>query len=299
MPDSAAEFAPASSILRFDQILNFVKAAVPLGIRKIRLTGGEPLLRPKLPDLIGSIAELDAITDLALTTNGVLLSPYAKSLYEVGLRRLNIHLDTMDRTRFQQITRRDDLPRVLRSIEAARRAGFRKIKLNAVAIKGLTEPDLIPIVRFARENGFEARFIEFMPLDAQNIWALDRVLTVDQMIATLEREWGPLRPVPGRDTRAPATQYEFTDGHRVGFIASVTRPFCANCNRLRLTSDGKLRNCLFSRDETDIRPWLDNPADVPALQSAIRSNVWQKWEGHEINQQAFVAPTRPMYSIGG
>jgi cyclic pyranopterin phosphate synthase len=269
------------------------------GVDKIRLTGGEPLLRPRLPELIAGLVHLPGIRDLALTTNGVLLSSAAGPLFAAGLRRLNIHLDTLDRERFKAITRRDELPRVLAGIDRALAAGFRRIKLNAVAIRGLTEPDIVPLVRFARERNMEARFIEFMPLDAQHLWSLDRVLTADEMIAILSREFGPLTPVPDADLRAPATEYEFEDGQRVGFIASVSRPFCANCNRLRLTADGKLRYCLFAREETDIKAFLDGPESEPALETAIRSTVWQKWVGHDINRPSFVAPQRPMYAIGG
>ncbi len=253
MPEQGAKFSPVSSLLSFQQIVRFVSTALPLGIRKIRLTGGEPLLRPKLPDLIAGLKELQAIRDLALTTNAVLLRDAARPLYDAGLRRLNIHLDTTDPVRFRTITRRDDLGRVLEGIDAALGLGFEAIKLNAVAIKGLTEPDVISLVHFARERNIEVRFIEFMPLDAQHLWSLDRVLTADEMIGQLEREFGPLTAVPDADPRAPATEYQFADGHRVGFVASVSRPFCANCNRLRLTADGKLRYCLFAREETDVK----------------------------------------------
>ncbi|MBV9268988.1 MAG: hypothetical protein JO061_22650, partial [Acidobacteriaceae bacterium] len=213
--------------------------------------------------------------------------------------RLNVHLDTLDRERFRTITRRDVLDRVLQGIEAAETAGFRNIKLNAVAIKDLSEPDVIELVRFARERRFEARFIEFMPLDAQHLWSLHRVLTADQMIGLLAREFGRLTPVPDADPRAPATEYQFPDGHRVGFIASVSRPFCLNCNRLRLTADGKLRYCLFAHEETDIKPLLGRSDQEEALETAIRCTVWEKWAGHEINRSSFVAPQRPMYAIGG
>lgn len=299
MPETGAEFSPVRELLSFEQILRFVAAVGPLGIDKIRLTGGEPLLRPKLPDLISGLVNLNGLRDLALTTNGVLLWSAAEPLFGAGLRRLNIHLDTLDRERFQKITRRDELPRVLAGIDQAFAAGFRRVKLNAVAIKGLTEPDIVPLIRFARERNMEVRFIEFMPLDSQELWSLDRVLTADEMIAMLEREFGPLTPVPDADPRAPATEYQFSDGHRVGFIASVSRPFCANCNRLRLTADGKLRYCLFAREETDIKPLLEASGSDAALEASVRSTVWQKWAGHEINQPSFVAPQRPMYAIGG
>ena len=286
-------------LLSFSQITRFVRTALRLGVRKIRLTGGEPLLRPKLASLISSLTELNGIDDLALTTNGVLLAKHANQLYSAGLRRLNIHLDTLDRERFRKITRRDELARVLEGLEAARALGFPTIKLNAVAVKGLTEEDIIPLVRFGREHGIEVRFIEFMPLDAQELWSLDRVLTADTMIQKLEAEFGRLTPVPDADPRAPATEYQFTDGHRVGFIASVSRPFCLNCNRLRLTADGKLRYCLFAREETDIAHLLSSDESAEELSSAVRETVWRKWIGHEINQAGFQAPQRPMYSIGG
>lgn len=298
MPEEGAEFAPRSSLVSFTEIERFIYAALPLGITKIRLTGGEPLLRPRLPELIARLCEQAGLRDLALTTNGVLLETYARALFDAGLRRLNVHLDTLDRERFRTITRRDDLRRVLAGIEAARNLGF-QIKLNAVAIKGLNEPDIPSLVRFGRENGIEVRFIEFMPLDAQELWAMDRVLTADEMIESIEREFGPLVPVPDADPRAPATEYRFADGTRVGFIASISKPFCGNCNRLRLTSDGKMRNCLFARDEVDIKPLLASDELQQRLQTAIRQTVWSKWAGHDIQRSSFVAPDRPMYSIGG
>lgn len=298
MPESGAEFVPAASLLRFDEIERCARAAVDLGISKIRLTGGEPLLRPRLAELIAGLNTIGGLRDLALTTNGVLLTKNAKALYEAGLRRLNVHLDTLDPERFRMITRRDDLGRVLTGIDAALALGFH-LKLNAVAIKGLTEPDVVSLARFGRERSIEVRFIEFMPLDAQHLWSLDRVLTADEMIAQLAAEFGPLLPVPDADPRAPATEYRFPDGSRVGFIASVSRPFCLNCNRLRLTADGKLRYCLFAREETDIRELLSSDADEAALAVAIRQTVWQKWDGHQIHSNSFAPPQRPMYSIGG
>lgn len=290
---------PVSSLLSYEQITRFVSTAVPFGIDKIRLTGGEPLVRPKLHDLVASLNQIRGIRDLALTTNGLLLKDACQPLFDAGLRRLNIHLDTLNRQRFRAITRRDDFDRVMAGIEAALRTGFSVIKLNAVAVQGLTEPDVISLVRFGRERNIEVRFIEFMPLDAQHIWSMDRVLTMDQMISMLAQEFGPLRAVPDADPRAPATTFRLADGYQVGFIPTITRPFCLNCNRLRLTAEGKLRYCLFAREETDVRPLLDNPAAGNALEAAIRATVWRKWQGHDINRSSFVAPQRPMYSIGG
>jgi cyclic pyranopterin phosphate synthase len=298
MPETGASFARASDLLTYGQIERVASVAAGLGIDKLRLTGGEPLLRPRLPALIEKLAALP-VRDLALTTNAVLLENEAQRLYDAGLRRLNIHLDSLDRERFRQISRRDELGRVLRGIELAREVGFERVKLNAVAIKGLTEPDLIPLTRFAGERGLEIRFIEFMPLDAQHLWSLDRVLTADEMIAILSEEFGPLTPVSDADPRAPATEYEFENGQRIGFIASVSRPFCGNCNRLRLTSDGKLRYCLFAREETDIRPLLTSAGGDDELERAMRRTVWEKWAGHDVNRVSFIAPQRPMYAIGG
>src|SRR5204862_1838277 len=240
------------------------------------------------------------IRDVAMTTNGVLLADHARSLYAAGLRRLNVHLDTLDRERFLHITRRDDLEKVLEGIELCREMGFGPIKINAVAVKGLTEPDVIPLARFGRERGIEVRFIEFMPLDAQSLWDRGRVLLADDMVAMLSKEICPLEDIPDRDPRAPATDYCFSDGvGQVGFIASVSRPFCLNCNRLRLTSDGKLRYCLFAIEEADVKGLLRSGAPDEEIEAVIRRNVREKWIGHEINSSKFVAPPRPMYSIGG
>jgi cyclic pyranopterin phosphate synthase len=243
---------------------------------------------------------VSGVADLALTTNGVLLEELAGPLYNAGLRRINVHLDTLDRERFARITRRDDLGRVLAGIEAAKRLGYGPIKLNVVAVKDLIEPDIVPLARFGRENGFEVRYIEFMPLDAQQLWERSRVLLVDDMLEMLTREFGPLEEIPDRDPRAPALEYRFTDGvGRVGFIASVSRPFCGNCNRIRLTADGHLRYCLFALEETDVKSLLRGGASDEEIAALIRSTVEGKWEGHEINTARFVAPPRPMYSIGG
>ncbi len=299
MPEAGVKFQPHEQILRFEEIERFVRVAVTLGVRKVRLTGGEPLVRKDLPVLIRKLAAIEGVQDLALTTNGVLLAEQAQALYEAGLRRINVHLDTLDRERFQQITRRDELARVLEGIETCRRLGYAPIKINAVAVKNLVEDDIVPLARFGRERGIEIRYIEFMPLDAQNLWDRGRVLLAQDILAMLQREIGPLEEIPGEDPRAPAAEYRFADGiGRVGFIASVSRPFCLNCNRIRLTADGKLRYCLFAIEETDVRSILRGGSDED-LRAAIRSTVAAKWLGHEINSARFVPPPRPMYSIGG
>jgi cyclic pyranopterin phosphate synthase len=300
MPETGVKFQPRDQILSFEEIERFVRIAVTLGVRKLRITGGEPLVRKDLPKLIKRLAAIEGIEDLALTTNGVLLAEQARELYDAGLRRINVHLDTLDRERFKQITRRDDLGKVLEGIDVCQSLGYGPIKINAVGVKNLVEPDIVPLARFGRERGIEIRYIEFMPLDAQNLWDRERVLLADQMIAMLEREIGPLEEIPDGDPRAPATEYRFADGiGRIGFIASVSRPFCLNCNRIRLTSDGKLRYCLFAIDETDVRSILRDGGSDDDVRSAIRASVQAKWIGHEINSSQFIAPPRPMYSIGG
>ena len=300
MPETGVKFMPREELLTFEEIERVARVAAQLGVTKIRVTGGEPLLRRDLPALIERLLRIPGIRDLALTTNAVLLEEFAPALYAAGLRRLNIHLDTLDRARFEKITRRDDLPAVMRGIETAQRLGFGPIKINIVAVKDLIEPDVVPMALFCRENGFEPRFIEFMPLDAQHLWERERVLTAAQMIETISREVCPLTPVPDADPRAPATEYRYADGSgSVGFIASVTKPFCLNCNRLRLTSEGKLRYCLFAIEETDVRALLRGGGSDAQIAECIRGNVKEKWLGHEINSSRFVAPPRPMYSIGG
>jgi GTP 3',8-cyclase len=253
-----------------------------------------------LAKLIHKLISIDGIEDLAVTTNGVLLAEQAQELYDAGLRRINVHLDTLDRERFKKITRRDDLHRVLDGIEMCQRLGYGPIKINAVAVKNLVEDDIVPLALYGRERGIEIRYIEFMPLDSQGLWDKSKVLLADDMIAKLSREISPLREMPGGDPRAPATDYEFADGiGSVGFIASVSRPFCLNCNRIRLTSDGKFRYCLFAIEETDIRELLRNGSPDSAIAEAIRASVQGKWLGHQINSQHFVAPQRAMYQIGG
>jgi cyclic pyranopterin phosphate synthase len=299
MPEEGVKYMPREEILSFEEIERFVRIAVSQGVTKLRLTGGEPLVRRDLPVLVRKLAAIPGVRDLALTTNGVLLTRDAEALYDAGLRRLNVHLDTLDRERFLHITRRDDLDKVLEGIELCRRLGFR-LKINAVAVKNLVEADVVPLALYGRERGIEIRYIEFMPLDAQGIWDRSRVLFASDIIETLAREIAPLVEIPDRDPRAPATEYRFSDGiGRIGFIASVSRPFCLNCNRVRLTSDGKLRYCLFAIEETDVRGLLRSGAPDEAIVAALRANVHQKWLGHEINTSRFVPPPRPMHAIGG
>ena len=299
MPEHEVEFMDRSEILSFEEIERFVRVAVKLGITKVRVTGGEPLVRKDLPILIRMLAGIPEIKDLALTTNGILLPSLAAPLYEAGLRRINIHLDTLDRQRFFQITRRDEIEKVLAGIELCRDLGYDPIKINAVAVKHVTEADVVPLARFGRQNGLEIRYIEFMPLDADRTWDRGKVLLAEDILDILGREIGPLVEIPDKDPRAPATEYRFVDGiGRIGFIASISKPFCLNCNRIRLTADGKLRYCLFAIEETDVKALLRGGTDE-ALAETIRRTVHAKWLGHEINNAKFVPPPRPMYSIGG
>jgi cyclic pyranopterin phosphate synthase len=299
MPESVT-FLPRSELLNYEEIERFVRAVVPLGVDKLRLTGGEPLVRRDVPRLVEKLASIEGIRDVGLTTNGILLAPVAKSLWDAGLRRINVSLDTLNPDKFQQLTRRTGLEQVIEGILAACAAGFDPVKVNAVAMRGITDDDVVPLARFCREHGCEMRFIEYMPLDAGHQWERSKVLFAAEILDLLTQEFGPLLPAPDQDPRAPASDYLYADGGgRVGLIASVSRPFCATCNRMRLTADGKFRNCLFALQETDVRTLIRNGADDNAIRRAVVDSVAEKWEGHEINTARFIQPERLMHSIGG
>jgi cyclic pyranopterin phosphate synthase len=297
MPEEVV-FMDRKELLTFEEIAHFVRVAAPLGIDKIRLTGGEPLMRRDLHLLAALLTRVPGIKDVGLTTNGILLAAQAQALYEAGLRRINVSLDTLDPERFRQLTRRDGLEQVLEGIEAARRAGFAPIKVNAVIIRGVNEMDVSGLARWARAGGLEMRFIEYMPIGAEP-WERSRVYFAHEMLEQIEQEVGPLAPARDYDPRAPAMDFEYAGGGRVGFIASVSRPFCHSCNRLRLTADGKLRNCLFALTEVDVKGYLRGEPDDAQLAEVIRQNVRDKWEGHEINTARFIKPQRTMHAIGG
>ncbi|MCL4109028.1 UNVERIFIED_CONTAM: hypothetical protein GTU68_052666 [Idotea baltica] len=300
MPADDVTFMKRDLLLTFEEIERVVRVGVGLGINKIRLTGGEPLVRRDLPVLVEKLAAIDGILDIGITTNGILLADQAQSLYDAGLRRINVSLDALDPVRFKEITRRDGYEKVIEGIKAAQDVGFDPVKINAVSIKGMTEDQIVPFGKFARETGVELRFIEFMPLDADNAWERDKVLFAEDIIKILSRDIMPLKPVGVDDPNAPATDYEFEDGvGRVGLIASVSRPFCHNCNRFRLTADGKLRNCLFSLEETDVRSLVRGDGTDAQIADAMIASIAAKKEGHEINTARFVQPDRPMHSIGG
>jgi cyclic pyranopterin phosphate synthase len=299
MPEDV-RFLPRADLLTFEEIERVTRVAVPLGIDKVRLTGGEPLVRRDLPKLVEKLVAIRGLEDVGLTTNGILLAPVAGTLRAAGLKRINISLDTLDPARFERLTRRPGVERVIEGIMAAKAAGFDPVKINAVAIRGETEEDVVPLARFAREYGLELRFIEYMPLDAGHLWEREKVLFASDIIDLIADGIGALSPVSDPDPRAPALDYEYADGRgKVGFIASVSRPFCMSCNRLRLTSDGKLRNCLFSLEESDLRGLLRGGASDALIVETFRDCVASKWEGHEINTSRFIQPERLMHSIGG
>ena len=298
MPLDAA-FKPREELLTFEEIARVAGVSATLGIRTIRLTGGEPLLRRDLPELVRQLVAVPGIEEVAITTNGLLLAEQAADLRAAGLGRLNVSLDSLREDGFARLARRPGLDRVLAGLAAAKRAGFHTIRLNAVSVKGLTEGDIVPLAQFCRREGFLLRFIEFMPLDAEHSWDTAQVLSGAEVRRILEREIGPLVAETAADPGQPANDYRWVDGGRVGFINPVTRPFCDRCDRLRLTADGQVRNCLFSTVEWDARGLLRSDGDDAALAALIRDCVAAKRAGHGIDTPAFARPGRAMYQIGG
>lgn len=300
MPDESIRFKPRHELLTFEEMERFVRVVANMGVNKLRLTGGEPLVRADLPKLVARLAAIEGIHDIALTTNGILLEEQAQALKDAGLTRVNISLDTLSEEVFRRIARREGLDRVLAGIHAAKRVGFDRIRLNAVAIKGITEPEVAPLAQFARDHGMEMRFIEFMPLDAEEHWQHDQVLGGEEIRRLIEEAIGPLEPADRPDPSQPATDFRFADGRgSVGFINPVTQPFCEDCNRLRLTAEGQVRNCLFSTVEWDARAILRGGGSDEDLAQLIRDCVQAKKPGHGIDSADFVRPQRAMYQIGG
>lgn len=299
MPEEVT-FLDKGELLSFEEIARFVRVVVSLGVNKLRLTGGEPLLRKDLHRLVEMLVAVPGIQDLGLTTNGLLLAQQADALHQAGLKRLNLSLDTLDANRFQHLARRSGLDLVLRGIERAKEAGFQRIKVNAVIIRGVNEMDVVPLATYARKMGLQMRYIEYMPIGAES-WERSKCYFAHEIMEQLEEAFGPLLPANDYDSRNPAMEFKYSDGGgRIGMIASVSRPFCRSCNRIRLTADGKVRHCLFALEEDDIRPLLrGEPLDEAALREVIRRNVANKREGHEINSAKFVKPTRTMHAIGG
>jgi GTP 3',8-cyclase len=300
MPAEGLPWLERGELLSFEELERVVRVFVRLGIESVRLTGGEPLVRRDFPSLVGMLARIDGLRDLSMTTNGYLLERDAGALVAAGLRRVNVSVDSLQRDRFFQITRRDSLPQVLRGIDAiARHPELRPVKLNAVALRGFTEDEVLPFAAYARRTGFQVRFIEFMPLDADHAWSEDAVLTGDEVRAMIERVH-PLEELP-REPSATARVFRFRDGGEgeVGFVNPVSEPFCADCDRVRLTSDGKLRTCLFSMHETDLREPLRGGASDDAIADLIREAVWRKELKHRVGEPGFRQPPRTMSAIGG
>jgi cyclic pyranopterin phosphate synthase len=299
MPAEGLPWLEREEILHFEEIVRVVRLLTEMGVHDVRLTGGEPLVRRDFPSLVSMLSSVPGIEDLSVTTNGFLLERDAEALVRAGVNRFNVSVDSLQRDRFYELTRRDALPQVLRGLE--RLAAFPEahpIKLNAVAIRGFTEEEVIPFAELARSTAYEVRFIEFMPLDADHAWSADQVLT-GREIRQLVSEVYPLEPVP-REPHATARVHRFADGHgQLGFINPVSEPFCADCNRIRLTADGRLRTCLFSLNETDLRGPMRAGADDRELEQIVRDAVWRKELKHHVGEAGFIQPSRTMSAIGG
>ncbi|MFE2414384.1 GTP 3',8-cyclase MoaA [Kitasatospora sp. NPDC059408] len=297
MPAEGLDWLPKAEVLGDDEVLRLVRIAVRrLGITSVRLTGGEPLLRRGLPDLVGRITALGP--EVSLTTNGIGLARTAAALREAGLHRVNVSLDTLRPERYAAITRRDRIADVFAGLAAAQAAGLAPVKVNAVPVRGVNDDEIVPLAEFAAEHGYRMRFIESMPLDAQGAWDRSTMVTADEILAVLGARWD-LVPV-GRHGNAPAEEWRVAGTDTViGVIASVTRPFCGGCDRVRLTADGQLRNCLFATEESDLRALLRGGADDDAVEAAWRATIGRKGPGHAINSEDFVRPERPMSAIGG
>jgi GTP 3',8-cyclase len=297
MPAEGLAWLERDDVLHFEEIERLVTLLAAMGVTDVRLTGGEPLVRRDFPQLVGMLAPL--VADLSITTNGYLLERDAEALVRAGASRFNVSIDSLQSDRFFEMTRRDALPRVLRGLEVL--ASFPEahpIKVNAVAMRGFTEDEVVPFAHFAREHPYEVRFIEFMPLDADHAWTPDSVLSGTEIRAIIEQHWA-LEAVE-REAHATARVYRFADGRgSIGFINPVSEPFCGDCNRIRLTADGRLRTCLFSLNETDLRGPMRAGADDAELEQIVRDAVWRKELKHHVNEPGFVQPARTMSAIGG
>jgi len=299
MPAEGLPWLERGEILSFEEVARVVALLVEIGIEDVRLTGGEPLVRRQLPRLVRMLSELDGLRDLSLTTNGYLLEQQADALAGAGIERVNVSIDSLQRDRFFQITRRDALPQVLRGLDAiAAHPQVRPVKVNAVAVRDFTEDEVERFCEFARSRAFQVRFIEFMPLDGDRAWTPDAVLRGEELRRRVEAIH-PLEELP-REPSATARVFRFADGvGEIGFVNPVSEPFCADCNRLRLTAEGKLRTCLFSLDETDLRAPLRSGAGDEELASIIRDAVWRKELKHGVSEPGFRQPPRTMSAIGG
>ena len=299
MPAEGLPWLERAEILTFEEIARVVSLFADMGVHDVRLTGGEPLVRKQFPQLAQMLAQIDAVHDLSVTTNGFLLERDAEALVRAGINRFNVSVDSLQRDRFFELTRRDALPQVLRGLEhLAMFPEAHPIKINAVAIRGFTEEEVIPFAELARRTPYEIRFIEFMPLDADHAWTEDQVLTGAEIRDSINAFY-PLEDTP-REAHATARVYNFADGRgKVGFINPVSEPFCGDCNRVRLTADGRLRTCLFSLNETDLRGPIRDGVDNRELEQIIRDAVWRKELKHHVGEPGFIQPARSMSAIGG
>lgn len=296
MPEEGLEWINRSELLTFEEIERLARVFVDhFGIDSIRLTGGEPLVRANLDDLVSRLAKLG--TDVAMTTNGSTLRRHARALKDAGLRRINISLDSLQADRFFELTRRDELDTVLDGIEAAKEVGFDPVKINAVVMRGVNDDEIVDFARFGRERGVVVRFIEWMPLDADEGWTNDRVVSQKEIVEAIHAEF-PVELV--KREHEPAQRFRYLDGGgEIGVIASVTQAFCGDCDRVRLTAEGQLRNCLFAVDEFDLRTLLRSGATDDEIAAAMADGVMAKWAGHQIGQVHFIRPHRSMSQIGG
>jgi len=299
MPAEGLPWLEREQILSFEEIVRLVGVLASIGVEKVRVTGGEPLVRRDLASLIGMLRRVEGVEEIALTTNGYLLERQAGLLVAAGVDRFNVSIDSLQRDRFYELTRRDALPRVLAGLERlAQFPAAHPVKVNAVAIRGFTEAEALPFARFARDHPYEVRFIEFMPLDADGAWSEEKVLRGEEIRAAIEAEY-PLEPVSS-DPHSTSRVYRFADGAgTIGFVSPVSEPFCAECNRIRLTAEGRLRTCLFSLGETDLREPLRDGAGDAEIAAILREAVWRKELKHRVNEPGFVQPTRTMSAIGG
>jgi cyclic pyranopterin phosphate synthase len=299
MPADGLPWLERAAVLRFEEIERLVRIFASMGVTDLRLTGGEPLVRRDFPRLVAMLARVDGVHDLSMTTNGYLLERDAAALVAAGVNRVNVSIDSLQRDRFFQMTRRDSLPQVMRGLEAlAAHPEVHPIKINAVALRGFTEQEAIPFAEFARSSAFQVRFIEFMPLDGDQAWSQDQVLTGEELRAIIDAVY-PLEELP-REPSATARVFRFREGTgQLGFINPVSEPFCSDCNRVRLTADGKLRTCLFSINETDLREPLRTGASDDDIAEIIRDAVWRKELKHHVGEKGFLQPPRSMSAIGG
>ena len=299
MPETV-EFLPHKDVLSFEEIARVVRVVAAAGVDRVRITGGEPLVRSQLHKLVTMIRDVDGIKDIAITTNAILLEDHAERLKDAGLDRLNISLDTIDPKLFEKIARRKGLEKVLRGIAKAQEVGFKDIRLNTVALAGITETEIVPLASFARQHDLTLRFIEFMPLDGDQAWQTEQVISGESIRAVIAQEVCELLPTQEMVRSQPAVDYRYADGlGSVGFINSVSSPFCGACDRLRITADGRLRNCLFGTEEWNLIDTLRSGANDQKVLEIIRSGILKKKAGHGTDDIEFKRPQRAMYQIGG